>query len=107
MAKHGTRYGYQEGCRCSECVEANAIYIRRRRAGEIPKREPKIPVVKVFSGKTLSTKIVVGEKRQRMVSMMDGSPMLAGLMLGAIGVTGGDTVEVEYFVDHVVVRKLS
>lgn len=30
-AKHGTRSCYQNGCRQSECVDANASYMRERR----------------------------------------------------------------------------
>jgi len=30
-SKHGTRWTYQKGCRCLECGQANAKYVRKRR----------------------------------------------------------------------------
>jgi hypothetical protein len=33
--KHGSRTGYQNGCRCDSCKGANADYIRQSRAGKI------------------------------------------------------------------------
>jgi|688.fasta_scaffold03160_16 hypothetical protein len=36
MAEHGTRSRYTyELCRCTECVFANATYLRRYRAGDV------------------------------------------------------------------------
>ena len=31
--RHGTRYGYAQGCRCEKCKAANREYFRKSRAG--------------------------------------------------------------------------
>lgn len=34
-SKHGTRSKYIAGCRCEHCIEANASYMRKRRANYV------------------------------------------------------------------------
>jgi len=108
MAKHGTRYGYQEGCRCTECVTVNSEYIQRRRAGLIPKRPPPAPpVVKVFSDvRAAGQKIEIGEKRTRKVSEVGQTPCVGAVPVALIGAKVGDFVEVEYLADCVIIRRV-
>ena len=107
MAKHGTRGGYQRGCRCEGCAAANRDYRRRHSAGLIPERIPAVPVVKVFSDiRAAGQRIGVGEKRVRKVSEIGGTPCLGGVPVSLIGAEAGDTVEVEYQVDCIIIRKL-
>jgi hypothetical protein len=35
IGKHGTRQGYQQGCRCAECRRANTDYTRRYRVARL------------------------------------------------------------------------
>ena len=50
MARHGTRRGYKDGCRCDDCRDAQRLYQQRYRqhrvacdVGDLPTPEPGEP----------------------------------------------------------------
>lgn len=106
--EHGTKSGYNKGgCRCNECRAAVAAWKRERRASAKKEKAPKPPGVVVdFSARNApGRKIRDGEVGERKVSNIGGSPALAAVVLSVLGSKPGDTVEITYGADEIVIRR--
>jgi hypothetical protein len=109
--KHGTVYGYVRGkCRCIDCTTVARSYWREvKRREYVPKPKAQVefqPRVSFESPEDRSTlKISPGEMRSRIVSDVGGSAVVASLVVHTLGVALGDTVEITYGADEIVIRR--
>jgi hypothetical protein len=107
--EHGTKSGYNKGgCRCNECRAAVAAWKRERRAS-VRKDRPPTPsgVVVDFSRRNApGRKIGDGEVGTRKVSNIGGSPALTAVMVSVLGSKPGDSVEITYGADEIVIRRV-
>jgi hypothetical protein len=104
--EHGTKSGYSKGgCRCSECRAAVAAYKRdlRARVKKEPKHTPDGVIVDFTARKP--RKIGAGEVSARKVSSISGCAILTGVAVGVLGAKPGDTVEITYGADEIVIRR--
>ena len=102
--KHGTSGNYRRGCRCDPCRDAYAKHRRDDRAKWRAMRGP-VPAVHVSADESPGRKIKFGEVRERKVTSVYGSPALSVIMVGVLRVTPGDTVEITYGADEIVIRR--
>ena len=97
---HGSRSTYDRlGCRCDLCTAASTASKRLQRERYRSQRGIKAAVA------DRGRKITLGEVRERDVAGGYGAPIVSGIVVHTLGVAHGDTVEITYGADEIVIRR--